>query len=95
MNILLFKIEAVIRRSKAQVDKETLRFRDITIEFGNCVTYRIDELVELTEKEFDVLQVMLLNFGKVFLREEFLTVLWGVIILWILEQLMSISKTSV
>lgn len=78
MNILLLKIEAVIRRSKPQVQqKETLVYRDITIEVGNYITYQNGVMVELTAKEFEVLQAMLLNQGKVFSREEFLTALWG------------------
>lgn len=78
MNILILKIEAVLRRSNKKIEKKKeIVYRNIRLEIGNYIVYKSEEKVELTTKEFEVIQAMLLNQGKVFSRDEFLTALWG------------------
>lgn len=78
MNILLLKIEAVLRRSSVQTTvKSMVEYKNICLEIGNYTIYRDGKKAELTAKEFEVIEAMLLNQGKVFSREEFLTALWG------------------
>lgn len=54
-----------------------VEYKNICLEIGNYTIYRDGKKVELTAKEFEVIEAMLLNQGKVFSREEFLTALWG------------------
>lgn len=79
VNILLLKIDAILRRieSNAQKSVKKLRYKNIMIEIGNYIVEKNGERITLTAKEFDILQAMLLNQGKVFSRDEFLTALWG------------------
>jgi DNA-binding response OmpR family regulator len=78
MNILLLKIEVVLRRSSVKkAEQKKLHYQNICLEIGNYIVYQNGQRVELTAKEFEVLQAMLLNQGKVFSRDEFLTALWG------------------
>lgn len=76
-NILTLKIDAVLRRVEQKTNDILVSYQDIVIEVNNYVTYRKGIKVELTTKEFEILQTMLLNQGKVFSREEFLDSLWG------------------
>ena len=79
VNILLLKIDAVIRRyeSLKQDVAEKIYYKDIMIEVNNYVIEKNGHRVVLTAKEFEILQAMFLNQGKVFSRDEFLTALWG------------------
>lgn len=76
MNILVHKIASLLRRVHGD-KKEKLSYLDITLMVNNYEAYYLDKEVELTAKEFEILQTMLLNPGKVYSREELLTVVWG------------------
>lgn len=76
-NILLLKIEAVIRRTSVKDQQSVISYDFLKLEVDNYILYENDRLVEVTSKEFDILQSMLLNQGKVFTREELITVHWG------------------
>ena len=47
------------------------------LEINNYQVHRQGQSIELTSKEFELLQMMLLSQGKVFSREEFLDTIWG------------------
>jgi DNA-binding response OmpR family regulator len=74
-NILSLKIDAVLRRCK-KFDEELLTYKNITLEINNYKVYQDNQLIEITTKEFDILQAMLLNQGKVYSREELMEALW-------------------
>jgi DNA-binding response OmpR family regulator len=74
-NILSLKIDAVLRRCK-KFDEELLTYKNITLEINNYKVYKDNQLIEITTKEFDILQAMLLNQGKVYSREELMEALW-------------------
>ncbi|OTN88816.1 hypothetical protein A5819_001308 [Enterococcus sp. 7E2_DIV0204] len=79
VNILLLKIDALLRRieTNTQNSSKKILYKNIMIEIGNYIVEKNGEKVTLTAKEFEILQAMLLNQGKVFSRDEFLTALWG------------------
>lgn len=76
-NILLLKIEAIIRRTSTKNQQLVITYDTLKIEVDNYILYEDGKLIELTSKEFEILQSMLLNQGKVFTREELITVHWG------------------
>ncbi|MGX7417591.1 response regulator transcription factor [Carnobacterium gallinarum] len=76
MNILMHKIASLLRRVYEQQAKE-LVYRDLRLLVNNYEAYYQNELLDLTVKEFEILQTMLQNSGKVYTREELLTVVWG------------------
>lgn len=76
-NILLLKIEAILRRNTTNHNRK-ITYRSLVLEVDNYLVYEDDKLINLTSKEFDILQSMLLNPGKVFTRDELITVHWGV-----------------
>ncbi|EGO6697904.1 response regulator transcription factor [Enterococcus faecalis] len=76
-NILLLKIEAILRRTNVSAQQVTVNYGSVTLEVDNYTLYDAGKQIELTSREFDLLQSMLLNQGKVFTREELITVHWG------------------
>lgn len=76
MNILVHKIASLLRRVYEKQKKEIL-YGDLRLLVNNYEVYYQEQAVELTVKEFEILQTMLLNSGKVYSREELLTVVWG------------------
>lgn len=81
-NILEVKarIKAIFRRlsTNTPANKEkTIVSKDMTID---CLSRRVhiaDKEINLTAKEFDVLELLALNPGKVYSRENLLDIVWG------------------
>ncbi len=82
-NILEVKarIKAVIRRSKARkeqpVKSNTVSSGDMTIEMDSRRVFIAGREVNLTAKEFDLLELLITNPNKVFNRENLLDLVWG------------------
>lgn len=78
---MVARVKAVLRRTQAtsSEDKEAvLRFGPLTIDnLGHTVLVE-DTRVELTLKEYDVLNLLCRNPGRVFSRDELLNNVWGV-----------------
>lgn len=83
-NILELKarIKAILRRSVRKVDlaeekKDILKIRDLVIELSSRRIFIHDREVNLTAKEFDLLELFMENPGKVYSRESLLNTVWG------------------
>ena len=80
-NILEVKarIRALLRRSGAGAQKDTGRLNagHITLDPDARDAWKGEELVELTAKEFDLMELLLRNSGRVYSRENLLNVVWG------------------
>ncbi len=76
MNILVHKIASLLRRVYEKQKKEII-YHDLRLLVNNYEVYYQEQTIELTVKEFEILQTMLLNSGKVYSREELLMVVWG------------------
>ncbi|MEC5317148.1 response regulator transcription factor [Enterococcus casseliflavus] len=74
-NILALKIDAILRRTRANQEQEIV-YEGLQLEINNYHAMINGKKLLLTSKEFEILQMMLLNQGKVFTREEFLDALW-------------------
>lgn len=76
MEELLARVKARLRRTQAN-DPDSLEFEDLIL---NCLTrevYRGNQLIELTAKEFDLLEFLLRNPRQVITRDRILEKVWG------------------
>ncbi len=82
-NILEVKarIKAIMRRGRKKDDKEApsniLEKHDMKIDRDNRRVFIEGEEVNLTTKEFDVLELLAMNPDKVYSREQLLELVWG------------------
>lgn len=82
-NILELKarIKAILRRSSISAKKEAvknrLKVKELEIEFDSRRVFIEGKEVNLTAKEFDLLELFLRNPGKVYSRENLLDTIWG------------------
>lgn len=75
---VLLRVKAVLRRShkEAKTDNNNIIFNTLVL-YTDKKQVEIDgELVPLTKKEFEILQILLQNRGKVFSREDLLEKVW-------------------
>ena len=73
---LLARMQALLRRSGQRTD-HVLRHRDLELDPESRRVRRAGQGVELTAREFDVLEYLLRREGRVATREQLLTSLWG------------------
>lgn len=80
-NILEVKarMKAIIRRNEAAKDKDqhVVKHGDLTVDVDNRRIYIKDKEINLTVKEFDVLELLVTNPGKVYSRDALLKIVWG------------------
>jgi len=83
-NILEVKarIKAIMRRSKGKEvskndDDSILESGDVKIDRDSRRVYILGKEINLTAKEFDVLELLMLNPNRVYSREKLLTLVWG------------------
>jgi len=83
-NILEVKarIKAIIRRASkniasSNVDMKQIAFGDMKIDCENRRVYIGNKEVNLTAKEFDLLELLVYNPNKVYSRENLLNIVWG------------------
>lgn len=81
-NILELKarIRALLRRSANQNVKEKtnrITYGHITIDSDERNAYKDGELVEVTAREFDLIELLMNNPGRVYSRENLLDIIWG------------------
>lgn len=80
-NILELKarVKAIIRRQRFYEEKHLNRIsiRGLTIDFDSRQVFYEEKEANLTAKEFDLLELLALNAGKVYSREKLLDVVWG------------------
>ena len=75
------RIRALLRRSGAAEQKQqgdrALTVGHIRLDPGQRSAWRGEEPVELTAKEFDLMELLMRNPGRVYSRENLLNVVWG------------------
>jgi DNA-binding response OmpR family regulator len=81
-NILELKarIRALLRRSappEAKEDTSRITCGDITLDSGERNAYKNGKPVELTAREFDLMELLMRNPGHVYSRENLLDIIWG------------------
>ncbi len=83
-NILELKarIRALLRRSAAanppqEAQRNELKVGSITLDLDARNAYRGTELADLTAKEFDVIEFLMRNTGRVYTRDDLLNTIWA------------------
>lgn len=80
-NILELKarIKAILRRYRHHAEKESnvQEFRDLKVDYDSRRVFIAGTEANLTAKEFDLLELLSKNVGKVYSREKLLDVVWG------------------
>ncbi|OKH18478.1 response regulator transcription factor [[Limnothrix rosea] IAM M-220] len=73
---LLARVRAHLRRNQSD-EKEVLRFDDLRLNRTTREIYRGDRLIELTVKEYDLLEYLLSHAKQVLTRNQILERVWG------------------
>jgi len=73
---LLARVRAHLRRAQ-EADSDTLRFADLSLNRQTREVQRGERLIELTAKEFDLLEYLLLHPRQVITRDRILELVWG------------------
>ncbi len=76
MEELLARVRALLRRSRPE-GGEALRFQDLRLDRGTRQAFRGERLVELTGKEYELLELFLLHPRQVLTREVIYDRVWG------------------
>ena len=71
------RVKAVLRRCSKQEDDKELRYGDLSLSVGKHKVHWKDTSVELTRKEFELLQYLMENKGLVMSRNQILCHVWG------------------
>ena len=74
------RVRALLRRSGAGGQRQTagrLTAGHITLDPAQRAAWRDGQKVELTAKEFDLMELLMRNPGRVYSRENLLNVVWG------------------
>lgn len=77
MRELLARVKAVLRRTGTQYVDKIYKFGDITIDFQRHEITKNNNKVDLTLKEFELLEMLIKNKGKVMTRDFLLDKIWG------------------
>ena len=81
-NILELKarVRALLRRSQAgknEREESRVTIGEITIDANERNTYKNGRVIDLTALEFDIVELMMHNPGRVYSRENLLNLIWG------------------
>lgn len=75
---LLARIRAALRKSKQlNIIREVLNIADLTIDTSKRIVKRAGKIIELTKREYDLLEYLVRNKGIVLTREQILENVWG------------------
>lgn len=75
---LLARIKAVLRRPSQTIDSSPIyQLADLKMDTKKRRITRNSHNIQLTQREYELLSVMLKNTGKVFTRNELLDLVWG------------------
>lgn len=74
---LVARVKAMLRRTSLKQEESKMRFGNISIDFQKHEVFRNNARVELTLKEFELLEILIKNKGKVMTRDFLLDKIWG------------------
>ena len=74
---LLARIRALLRRKKREVLSDTVQLKDVTINIAKKQVKRAGQMIELTAKEYEVLEYLVRNRGQILTREQIREHVWG------------------
>ncbi|MCR4943419.1 MAG: response regulator transcription factor [Clostridium sp.] len=73
------RVKAVLRRSAKVLDSDSQKFKceGLTVDFERHEVFVRDKKVEFTLKEFELLEILIKNKGRILQRENLLEKIWG------------------
>lgn len=74
---LLARIRALLRRKEKVIIDENLKFADIILDKDTHQICKNDQKIKLTKKEYDIIELLILNQGKVISKEKLTVKIWG------------------
>jgi two-component system response regulator MprA len=74
---LMARVRALFRRSEPQSRPEILRFADLTLDTGTHRAYRGERPIDLTAKEYELLELFMRNPRQVLTRDVIFDRVWG------------------
>lgn len=74
MQELLARVSIVLRRTKR--DETTISFDGLTVDMGSRKVYRGEEKINLTPKEYALLEVLITNRNLALSREKLISMVW-------------------
>lgn len=74
---LLARVKAVLRRTSTQVIESSYKFGEISIDFQKHEVLKSSTKIDLTLKEFELLEILIKNKGRVMTRDFLLDKIWG------------------
>lgn len=77
MKVLIKKIAAVFRRCENRMENGLISYKSVTIDTDGHKVFVNGGLIEVTRKEFELLEELLRNQGRVLTRPQLLDKLWG------------------
>lgn len=77
-NVLVKRVEAVLRRTKSTgTNNSNLSYGRLNLDTSAYKAYVDEQAIDLTVKEFEIVQMLLLNIGRVMTRDVLLEKIWG------------------
>ena len=73
---LIARIQAIFRRTE-KVKSNIIKFKDLSIQLESRTVMKNEEKINLTNKEYELLILLLNNKGKVVTRDNILNEVWG------------------
>jgi len=77
MKELILRIKAILKRTRTDLNKNTLVYRDMLLNLGSRQLHVDNVLIDLTKLEFDLLCTLINNQNIVLSREHLLEHVWG------------------
>lgn len=74
---LVARVKAILRRTTMQIVEKTFKIGNLTIDFGKHEVLKSENRIDLTLKEFELLQILIKNKGRVMTRDFLLDKIWG------------------
>lgn len=78
MEELVARIYAILRTNGKMQDRNSIDFRDLHLDLNKRRVFVKDEEIELQNKQFNLLEYLLLNKGSILLKEQIYDRVWGI-----------------
>ena len=74
---LVARVKAILRRTNMQLVEKTFNIGNLSIDFGKHEVIKSDNKIDLTLKEFELLEILIKNKSRVMTRDFLLDKIWG------------------
>ncbi|MGN0620504.1 MAG: response regulator transcription factor [Porcipelethomonas sp.] len=74
---LLARIRALSRRKDKTLIDDNIKFADIVLNRSTHEMHKNEQKIKLSKKEYDIIELLILNYGKVISKENLVMKIWG------------------